>query len=169
MNVLLRQGRVNGTVYAHCNELCTVFRKFVGSFRSDHDVFGAFRCCLTENVLCGSAKIYDRWHAYGNALYPEVERESSFRAFSTPLPGEMPVLQSCIVLPRLVSSLQASASTAITACGVTRSAIAFTCSEDSIPVFPSTPGCITVTSPRSSVSSSFARLFMWRVAKIFQR
>ena len=60
MNVLLRQGRVNGTVYAHCNELCAVFRKFVSSFRSDHDVFGAFRCGLTENVLCGSAKVYDR-------------------------------------------------------------------------------------------------------------
>ena len=65
---------------------------------------------------------------------PRVESESSFRAFSTPLPGEMPVLQSCIVLPRFESSLQASASTAMTACGLTRSAIAFTCSEDSIQI-----------------------------------
>ena len=78
MNVLLRQGRVNGTVYAHCNELCAVFRKFVSSFRSDHDVFGAFRGGLTENVLCGSAKVYDRWHAYGNALYPEGRKRKLF-------------------------------------------------------------------------------------------
>ena len=78
LNVLLRQGRVNGTVYAHCNELCAVFRKFVGSFRSDHDVFRAFRCCLTKNVLCGSAKVYDSWHAYGNALYPEGRKRKLF-------------------------------------------------------------------------------------------
>ena len=48
---------------------------------------------------------------------PILFSESSLRAFATPLPGDIPESEICIVVPRRLTSAQARASTAIIPAG----------------------------------------------------
>ena len=101
---------------------------------------------------------------------PRVASESSLRELATPLPGEIPLSQSCIVVPSRSTSEQARASTAMTAEGFISRHTAFISSAVSIPVCPKTPparqltGRSEVRNFSSSYSSSFLR---WRVASTF--
>ena len=80
---------------------------------------------------------------------PRKSFESSFLEFETPLPGDMPLSQICIVVPRRLTSEQASASAAMTADGLISLHIARISSAVSMPVWPMTPPATELTRRRS--------------------